>query len=299
MKNITLGLIFTLLMLNSLLVKSQYIPFPEENAFWTVEHGAEWCMNSASIYQYQLTGDTAINSLIYHKLNQKGDFICGSIFFSGNMDYIGSYRNDSINKKVYFLHRDSLSESLLYDFNLMIGDTIKGYLQELTNYQNFCVIDSIDSLLVDGSYRKRWNYHSLSPQFDFLNFSSPNYIEGIGNVFGLFGGLKNELNVNYKLICHSVYSTKLYGHSPCNLITTIEEREEDKVSIYPNPFINNISIENSEGEKEVIITDVYGKQQYKNTYSNKTIDVSFLEQGIYFITITSATNTFTQKIIKL
>lgn len=60
-------------------------------------------------------------------------------------------------------------EFLLYDFDLAIGDTFN-----LTPY-NFKVLQSIDSILIEGAYYRKFNFES--------NYY---WIEGIGSSIGFF-----------------------------------------------------------------------------------------------------------------
>ncbi len=152
--------------------------------------------------------------------------------------------------------------------------------------------------MINGSYRKRWNYHSISPLFDFYNSNNPSFIEGIGNKFGLFEGLQNFINLYSNLFCHSVNNITLYGNSTCNLITGVNELVLDSSVVYPNPFTTQIYIENSKVKREVIITDISGKKVYQNFKERSSIDLSFLEVGIYFITISTEKGLVTQKIVK-
>ncbi|MBL7953942.1 MAG: hypothetical protein JNJ91_02805, partial [Flavobacteriales bacterium] len=69
------------------------------------------------------------------------------------------------------------SDSLLYDFSLEVGDTLKGYLGA-TAALPLAVI-SIDSALVDGAYHKRINFDTSAVCLRFA------MIEGVGSTNGL------------------------------------------------------------------------------------------------------------------
>ena len=285
------------LFLNSFGAKAQqYIPFPENNALWTVQYESESCNGNYSEYQYQITGDTTINNLTYHKLRAFGDFICGWPLI------YGAFRNDTINKKVYFLHSDSITESIFYDFNLVQGDTIKGYLEEISNtvlgYNNVCIIDSVDSVLINGAYRNRWNYHSVSSLYDFNNSNNPSYIEGVGNTFGLFEGLQNFINLRTELICHSKNGTLLFGTSQCAPLN-IDTYDEYTPLIYPNPSggIFKIELKNS----EILSVEVYNVSGQlvlkKEALGNQQVDINNQSTGLYFLKIITENEAITTQII--
>lgn len=68
-------------------------------------------------------------------------------------------------------------------------------------------------------------------------------------------------------------------------------------SIYPNPAINSINISTTETIETIHIYSIQGIL-VKETNNNKTIDVSNLSNGIYFIEITSGKRKSVQKMIK-
>lgn len=80
----------------------------------------------------------------------------------------------------------------------------------------------------------------------------------------------------------------------------IENIEKDKISVYPNPFNDIISINSNTSIGKITLHDILGK--VINTYNNiiekdKSINTSELSKGIYFLTIESETSK--KKTIKL
>lgn len=71
----------------------------------------------------------------------------------------------------------------------------------------------------------------------------------------------------------------------------------DSITIYPNPSNDFINIEVGQNESNIeslTITDVLGKKVYQSKFQNK-INLSNLNQGVYFLTLTSNDN---QKVVK-
>ncbi len=68
------------------------------------------------------------------------------------------------------------------------------------------------------------------------------------------------------------------------LITT---KKEKNLSVYPNPFTNDMTIKVTENsDKEVVIFDVLGKEMIRQTFTdNITLDVQYLSKGIYYYEI--------------
>ena len=86
----------------------------------------------------------------------------------------------------------------------------------------------------------------------------------------------------------------------------VEEEEEtngiknntfNSISIYPNPFINDITI-NTELNGQLTVFDLSGKMVYQSSSEAKTIPLSHLKSGIYMLVLTLDSISYTEKIIK-
>jgi len=82
----------------------------------------------------------------------------------------------------------------------------------------------------------------------------------------------------------------------------INELESSFVKIYPNPTTGELRIDNGELRIDnVEFFDVFGRKQKStivNLQSEILIDISYLPAGVYFIKLSSQTETITQKIMK-
>jgi hypothetical protein len=85
-----------------------YIPFSVESAEWLVLQYDTQGLPSGT-HTYLIQGDTLVSSQA-----------CKKVWFDSL--YFGAVYDDSIGRKVYVQHKDSLSFSLLYDFNLTEGN---------------------------------------------------------------------------------------------------------------------------------------------------------------------------------
>ena len=140
-----------------------YTPFPTSNASW-IE--VIYCQEK----HYSLVGDTLVNNQIYHQpyVNDKvyTQNATGCPIGSGSTiygSYAGAYRNDSINKRVYFLPPNHQSDTLLYDFNYSVGDTLKSTYKpvDTANGITYTVI-RIDSIFTAGKTRNRYTFYDCS-----------------------------------------------------------------------------------------------------------------------------------------
>ena len=80
-----------------------------------------------------------------------------------------------------------------------------------------------------------------------------------------------------------------------------EYSHDTKVTVYPNPTNDKIYIVTEAEIEEVVVYDIYGRQQdYKTTglQGNVTVDVTKLNAGIYFIKINTEEGNIVKRIIK-
>src|SRR6056297_3641745 len=116
--------------------------FPDSTASWTDDIAHCYSDWDHALYQYEVNGNTSINSKQYYK-----------IYASGNRDiydtgYAGAIRSDS--SFVYIVLKDSTSEFILYDFSLEKGDVFYSHF-----FSRNVPVDSVDSINFAGEKRKR------------------------------------------------------------------------------------------------------------------------------------------------
>lgn len=82
---------------------------------------------------------------------------------------------------------------------------------------------------------------------------------------------------------------------------SVSTNEMENTSVYPNPADNNLNIQlpSSIETAEVVITDALGRQVYASTLNAavKTIDVSKLNKGMYFVTISNDVYSTTKNVV--
>ena len=277
-----------------------YHPFPDSNVVWNY-HYSFLCLSSGNLDQYYsctYSGDTAIKGQTYHKLtiNYVQSVVLGVCSGLGKTTkgYKGAIRQDAMIKKVFIIPPADSIEQLLYDFNMQIGDTLKGFTKPLSGVET---VKSIDSVLVGSNYRKRWEISSA------YNVS---FIEGIGSTYGLivkdFSGTDGP---DYSLTCFKQNGTTLYpaGVTSCEIINSVNDFETNSsgMTIYPNPTMDKITIELPAAVRYFIcITDLLGQQVLNDTEFTGTkteIDVSELPKGVYFIELATDKSKEVRKII--
>lgn len=274
-------LLLVFLALMTLSTKAQtwlYHPFLDSNAIWNVTL-QDYLYEED--FSYALSGDTLINGFYYHKISKPFINIVGVSGTQYNYaGYAGSIRQDTTNRKIYFIFSTDNIEYLLYDFNLQVGDTLKGYSQF------FCpsfikTIISTDSILIGSSYRKRWNTNQ--------NFS---IIEGIGSTLGLLDFCFYSLSPTNILTCFQQNGQSLFPSTTtnCELITSVNSGENIlfQINVFPNPFTNKTTLQFDNSKKENFTLTIYNLQgQVVLTIANITNDNIEIERqnlmsGLYF-----------------
>ncbi|MBN2729091.1 MAG: T9SS type A sorting domain-containing protein [Bacteroidales bacterium] len=284
--------------------KSTYHAFPD-SATWRVDHYLhnpfQMFYNGKFYFHYYFSGDTIINTTEYKKLFKSYSYFQNLGYHpsltpptSQPIKYMGALREDSLNNKVYFMFAGQTSDTLLYDYNLEVGDTLMGIPGRYYMYWYPIVVSSIDSVLIQGEYHTRWN-------FDTCDNYTPFIIEGIGSSSGLIEEICTYAidftsrylvcmkNGDSTLFTHPTYSS-MFGCSP--IIESIEDHStQNSFKYYPNPFTNDLHIETNYwlDNAKLILYDVSGKEVLTMTNlsgQDITIPRGDIPNGIYFIQIT-------------
>lgn len=265
-----------------------YKPFPTSNAMWRESKTGFQC-SCCSDYQIFITGDTVVSSTTYHKLQKTGikyqeDLIgnCTSIIQSIINQYVGCFRNDSINKRVYYVPPFASNDTLLYDFNLDLGDTNKTYLNGFTGED--WIVTNVDSVLFGSQYHRRLKLNNCSPKTLYI-------IEGMGSTFGLLSPFicwAPFYEHIYDLQCFKLNNQTIYPDSStvCDLVSSVIESYIDgQVSVFPNPSSGELFITTNLHSYDISIFNATGQLIYKKyvTSNSTQIDISALPTGLYLI----------------
>jgi len=182
-----------------------------------------------------------------------------------------------------YLYQSS-GEQLIYDFNLIEGDTFH-YL-ETPSYYNF-VVETVDTFtLLDGQFRKHWALRPITWHDPVQEELWIHWIEGIGNKDGLLtNGLPWTADAEWStVLCVQWMDTLIYDnpdYATCWLMSTstIEESNTD-IKAIPNPARETISFTNlNEVPEQIQIFDCSGHLVYKGVESQ--IDLDKYTAGFY------------------
>lgn len=273
---------------------SVYHPFPDSNAVWNI-HYQFYCFSNGTADEYYsitISGDTLINSQAYHKLTTPyvqsfSTGTCGGISTS----YKGAIRQDTTNRKVFFVPPSSNTEQLLYDFTMQVGDTVRGYTAPITTQPD--TVQSIDSVLVGSTYRKRWNINTCY---------NIHFIEGIGSTYGLMerspGCITDQ--ADYAITCFQQNGQTLYPNTTtnCQLITSVNSIDKilQQVNVFPNPSNGSFTVDYGQSIKEIQLTDLLGNIILQQQTNNLTkFSIGNLQSGTYILTLIDKDNRTTNR----
>ncbi len=279
-----------------------YHPFPDSNAHWNfyIEYFCFPMQNNViDHYSIEIGDDTLIGGSTYHILQapylQSGSNGICPYFPIG---YKGAIRQDTTVRAVYIVPPGDSIEQILYDFNLQVGDTVRGYLQRGLSVNETVV--SIDSIIVGGNYRKRWH---INPMYQLY------LIEGVGWMDGLIEASPGQiLDAQYHgMICFSQDGILQFsvGTSDCDLIDEVEINElSNEIIGFPNPTKNiskmQLPFDLINGYYKVYNST--GKLMDENTIGNSLnfeYDLSSFHNGVYLFKFISAGGKFIScKLIK-
>jgi hypothetical protein len=268
-----------------------YKPFPTSGAIWR-EYQTGYQCDCCSDYQIFIAGDTVINSITYHKLKKTGMMYfqdlngnCHPIFWYNINQYAGGFRNDSINKRVYYFPPYALNESLLYDFNLNLGDTTDTYLSNFIGED--WIVTNVDSVLIGNEYHRRL-------QLNYCLGKPLHIIEGIGSTLGLLSPFicwEPYYEHVSNLMCFKQNNQIVFPQHTidCNLVSSVNALDEVnldfQVSVFPNPTNDMLSVTTSLLGFDISIYTQSGQLVYKKKVDSNSaqIDISTWQTGQYSI----------------
>lgn len=279
---------------------SIYHPFPDSNASWCCEseyYDQPYC--NSSWIKYELVRDTFFNGQIYHILLSeeiKDYFSCflGNITFDYSTSNRGSFfiRQDSALKKVWFFDQNNNRDKILYNFNFNVGDsldTTNVYWGGNLIQNDYMIITSIDSILINGNYRKRYNYNG---SYDVWEPIDSSIIEGIGALNGPFSGIYSggiyKFTQNNEVLLPEGFDSLTVTHfsgTNCSKILYVENNLKTQQSfLFPNPFHISATLKTSFLKADLKIYNLIGMMIRDEKIISESTEIfrTNLPAGLYF-----------------
>ncbi len=243
---------------------------------------------------YYTNGDTIVNNLNYKILD-------GFHFISRTF----LLRESIAEKKVFLttINENSISEYLLYDFSLQEGDFMEmsNPISPFPLHGGQFVLDSIRTKPLLNNIGYKHFYFSPTSNNSVSNYPVV-WIEGIGSksLINAPGGNPDSNGVG-ELSCFFKNQNLVYSqnNTDCTLLS-VKTEKIDSLKIYINNQKNIFRFSDSEKITSITIYDICGKNMnYRLNYfkKNKTLDLTNLKTGLYFLTIENSN--FSQKTFKI
>ncbi len=238
-----------------------------------------------------IIGDTLINNEPAFVLNQPEVALGASA--STSIRYI----SENGQQVYYYLEGE---KRLLYDFSLEVGDTlaVKG--------QWCCEGDELDSLIcsVDSIHTISLNGMELKTQHFCGGEWMGQHVEGVGSLYSFFPNYPLADNTYSKLRC-VIYPNgdilKFTDDEDCYVILGVNDIRSHGLSVYPNPIVDNLFIENQQDKTyELRIFSPQGQLIYAALQQNgsQSIGTSHWAKGIYLMHLVVDDMVFSKLLVK-
>jgi len=275
------------------------INFADTNATWhvakTFPNGTSQFPNFVSTITktYGYKGDTLIGSVLWTKM-----FFTPDSNFSTTLNLKKAGYLNTSNNLVFYLDT-LLNLDTIYNFNLLIGDSVK---YDFGSGDNYLFVTSLDSIIIDGNYHKRF-YFSEPTGPNAFTILKEIWIEGIGSIHGpLFPSkptmFSTEIPDSMNLTCYKINNSTIWNnpnYNDCyiNIVLSVNDLQEEQGSIlaFPNPVTNELRIELpkiANENFEISIFEVEGKliQKYFDNKSGQiVIDTRALKNNFYILQV--------------
>ncbi len=307
---ILLAIFFCLLQMCS---AQAYRSFLVDSAHWLMTTSQCYCdvaypqPTDCSIlteYSYKLDGNDTIDGIVYKRLiqsilktvypNPDPTSYCGLNAYSP-CRVVALLREDTAAKKVYIRRPNGPSgwcsqDTLLYDFSLQIGDSMKFNASCPSSMQNdsLYLVDSINYELYGTLSLKTWYLHDLGSN---SNFSNLKLYESVGASVGFWGYRLNfdEGQLENGLVQYCLGSDSACGFNCVNplLGVTSSFLQNNSIAIYPNPTKNILTLDinnlTAYQNLKFVVSDILGQEiQTEVIIKAKTeVNISALGSGIY------------------
>jgi hypothetical protein len=264
-----------------------YHAFPDSNAFWCgSEQWFDGTCDHNDISTIYFGNDTLINGNMYHTLRKTGCITSSLCSGSGSYYYplIAAIRQDTLQHIVYMYDNSIAADTIFYDFNLQVGDTLD---KRKVNWNGPpCTVTSVDSVLINGQYRKRFNHNCSN------GCSDSSIIEGIGGISGLMSTPSSCFEYVAILRSFEQNGIGIYPDSTanCEITTGIKSiLVNSNFRIYPNPVSDRLNVTLNSNELSVIILyDLTSRKLLQQEFTNAvSINTEQLAKGLYIYEVRS------------
>ena len=301
MKKIVFTLFCLLLYLSTFAQDNNYHPLVQEGKVWSVLY----VDNCGGIENYKFTttkmavwGDTIINDVPYKKM-----YASTKEYPDFPQDWtLQNFMREDEDKKIWYKKNATSNDQLYYIFSLEIGDTIP---ENIGFQQEPVIVEDITYMIMhNGEKRKAW--HLSANCYGLFNHKEI-WIEGIGSSLGVLAPITGELDGGFtRLLCvHEneklIFDENFYWPGICykSSSTGIDEYNNKKINVYPNPVTEILNIDNVDDMEITCISlmNIAGQIVRQYVTNINKINVLDIPAGFYFIKFSTNCGEIVQKVI--
>jgi len=227
--------------------------FPTDSAYWKVQIWSAECVDpygtSGVCYeqQYFLRGDTSLGEVIHQKVYSSmriRDPYQGTWTYDW-LGYYGAVYSDNEADKVYWRTASASNDTLLYDFNLNVGDPLPASFVYDPQSSGTIYIDNIDTIEENGVNIVRYHMDNAGWGEEYL-------LHGLGSTLGLLEPIFPFFEIGSDMLCFKNYTDSIIFEpleGNCDIFTGINDLPyaESIIGAYPNPANDNLYIDNATG----------------------------------------------------
>ncbi len=246
MKGLLPGLVALLLPCSDSAAQS-YLPlFSEPTRMWT---STFWgspegdCLDTW-VTTHWIGGDTVIDGTTYTVVRSRTRHDVSSLmqWCQSTSESAGTDTYVREQGRQVFARAPWTTESLIYDLDAVVGDTIPYPSNAYENGFGYrAPVLLVDSILINGTYRRRQTVSNGPNEGDTIRV-----IEGIGATSAPFGELSQQLGLSHfgELNCVREQGEVIFGDAWCELISTIPSVQfRPFAAPYPNPATDHVLLD--------------------------------------------------------
>lgn len=290
--------IFVFVILAKVSLAQNYIPLLGQLNEWKFTT----CYFGCTTVTYYTDGDTLVNGLNY-KILDGYHYVSRSFLL----------HEDVTTKQITLVKfgPGQFNSYLLYDFSLQEGDSMvmSNSISPFPNHDGYFLVDSIRMRLMPDGIQHKTFYFSRTPSNSGPNIH-PIWVEGVGSLSLINApGGQPDINEVGTLSCHFKDNVLTYSNldsiQGCTAehFLGVEAVDLTSVEVFPNPSRNSVQISGINSDAVISVFNSNGVQIRieEEQYTENGCEFSLMNNpaGIYFIQITTTTDTRVLKLEKL
>ena len=292
-----------------IIANAQYLKMPlDTNHCWRQDFYSAYSFPEQAeynaTYQLRVIRDTLISGTSYHILKKNtvshsSSTGNGSLYSPGYFPSAVFYIKQDTAQKIVIVLDANNQEKILYNFNKNVGDTANLFIGNSVRTMTLQTKDSL--FLNDGIYHKRFHF------LDGSGYYGGYVIEGVGALTGLVTPCFVGIEFVDHIVCmakinptiQTIYHQNGIGYS-CSIVTSIKPNELliNTFTIFPNPTNSLLTLQTDEEITSITIYNTIGETCSFKPLSAKSIDISGLSSGVYYLEVKTAKGLAHKKFVK-